>query len=43
MTRECFALYMRYLKPDGVLLIHVTNRFLDLVPVVYVQAREIGN
>jgi hypothetical protein len=42
LTRECFALYMRHLKPDGLLLIHVTNRFLDLAPVVYAQAREIG-
>ena len=42
LTRECFALYMRHLKPDGLLLINVTNRFLDLAPVVYAQAREIG-
>ncbi len=42
LTRECFDLYWRHLKPDGLLLLHITNRFLDLAPVVRAQADLIG-
>jgi hypothetical protein len=42
LTRECFALYWRHLNPDGLLLLHITNRFLDLEPVVRAQAKELG-
>lgn len=41
LTREAFALYERHLNPDGVLAIHVTNRYLDLVPVVARNAAEL--
>ncbi len=34
LTREAFELYWRHLKPDGVLAMHVSNRYLDLSPVV---------
>ncbi|MBU6486103.1 MAG: fused MFS/spermidine synthase, partial [Betaproteobacteria bacterium] len=34
ITSEALALYMRHVKPDGVIAFHVTNRYLDLVPVV---------
>ncbi|PYX90777.1 MAG: hypothetical protein DMG68_00535, partial [Acidobacteria bacterium] len=34
LTREAFALYFRHLKADGVLAVHISNRFLDLQPVV---------
>ncbi len=34
MTREAFALYVRKLKPNGVLLFHLSNRYLDLPPLV---------
>ena len=34
MTREAFASYARVLAPDGLLLVHISNRFLDLEPVV---------
>ncbi len=42
LTREAFAIYLRHVKPDGVLVIHVTNRFLDLEPVVAKAADEAG-
>ena len=42
LTREAFALYWRHLKPDGVLAVHVSNRFLDLAPVVALAAQEDG-
>ncbi len=34
LTREAFALYRQKLRPDGVLALHVSNRYLDLVPLV---------
>lgn len=34
LTREAFAVYMRHLKPSGVIAVHTSNRYLDLVPVV---------
>lgn len=34
ITREALAIYGRALAPDGVLLMHISNRFLDLRPVV---------
>jgi hypothetical protein len=34
LTKEAFGLYLRHLKPEGVLAIHVSNQYLDLTPVV---------
>jgi spermidine synthase len=34
LTLESFELYWEHLKPDGILAIHITNRYLDLTPVV---------
>jgi hypothetical protein len=42
LTREAFALYFAAMNPDGVLALHVSNRYLDLMPVVRGLAREIG-
>jgi len=42
LTREAFAVYFRHLKPDGVLAIHVSNRYLDLPPVVQQEALSAG-
>jgi len=42
ITREALALYLRHVKPDGIVAFHVSNRFLELVPVVARLARENG-
>jgi hypothetical protein len=42
LTREAFALYFRHLKPTGILAVHVSNRYLDLVPVVSRNAQDFG-
>jgi spermidine synthase len=42
ITREALALYLRHVKPDGIVAFHVSNRFLDLGPVVARLARENG-
>ncbi|HSF21911.1 MAG TPA: fused MFS/spermidine synthase [Burkholderiales bacterium] len=34
ITSEALAVYARHTKPGGVIAFHVTNRFLDLAPVV---------
>ncbi len=42
ITREALATYLRHMKPDGIVAFHVSNRFLDLVPVVARISREQG-
>ncbi|HXV37551.1 MAG TPA: fused MFS/spermidine synthase, partial [Myxococcota bacterium] len=34
LTREAFALYARHLERDGLLAVHVSNRYLRLAPLV---------
>ncbi|HEY3179803.1 MAG TPA: fused MFS/spermidine synthase [Casimicrobiaceae bacterium] len=34
ITSEAVGVYLKHMKPGGVIAFHVTNRFLDLVPVV---------
>ena len=40
LTREAFAVYMRHLQPDGVIAVHISNRHLNLIPVVTAAAEE---
>lgn len=40
LTREAFHLYFRHLKPDGVLAVHVSNKYLELQPVVRMLADD---
>jgi hypothetical protein len=42
LTREAFALYLRKLAPDGVVLMNVSNRYLDLGRVVGALAADLG-
>jgi MFS family permease len=42
LTREAFAVYVRHIKPSGVLCVHVSNRYLNLVPVVQLAAQSLG-
>ena len=42
ITREAVEIYLKHMKPDGVIAFHVTNRYLDLVPVVEGIAHELG-
>lgn len=42
LTREAVALYREHLAPDGVLAINISNRFLDLRPVVWGLADHFG-
>lgn len=38
LTREAFGVYFRHMKPGGLLAVHISNRYLDLEPVVYEAA-----
>ena len=42
ITREAMAIYLRHLKPDGVIVFQATNRFVDISPVVERLAAEFG-
>jgi spermidine synthase len=42
LTVEAFELYLRELTPDGIVAIHVTNRYLDLQPVIREVAKHFG-
>jgi hypothetical protein len=42
LTEEAFGVYFRHLKPNGVLAVHVSNRFLDLAPIVKAAAGSFG-
>lgn len=42
LTREAFQLYDKHLKPDGLIVAHITNSYLDLYPVVRRQALALG-
>ncbi len=40
LNREAFALYLEHLAPDGILAVHISNRHLDLLPVVWQLAEH---
>ena len=42
LTREAFAIYRTRLSPRGTLVIHISNRHLDLAPVVAAGAQAEG-
>lgn len=42
LTRESFELYGKLLKPNGVLAVHISNRYLDLAPVCQRGAEALG-
>ena len=35
LDEQAFAIYRQFLQPDGVLAVHITNGYLDLLPVVW--------
>jgi SAM-dependent methyltransferase len=42
LTREAIAMYRAKLRPGGAILLHLSNRHLDLAPVVAAEARDAG-
>lgn len=41
LTQEAFEVYKRHLKPDGVLVVHISNLYFDLAPVVAAAADRV--
>jgi SAM-dependent methyltransferase len=39
LTREAMDLYFRHLRPDGILAVHISNRYLNLQPVLEGEVR----
>ena len=42
ITAEAIKLYQRHLRPGGIIAFHISNRYLDLAPVVKQQADHAG-
>ncbi len=42
ITIEAMKEYLTHLKPDGLLLFHVSNRYINLAPPVSATARKLG-
>ncbi len=42
LTKEAFALYLQHLQPDGIIAVHISNRYLNLEPVVANVAKQFG-
>jgi hypothetical protein len=42
LTTEAYATYQRHLRPDGILAVHISNRYLDLEPIVAQAAAHLG-
>jgi hypothetical protein len=42
LTEEAYRTYARHLKPEGVLAINISNRYLNLEPVVAQAAADLG-
>ena len=40
LTSEAFDLYFEHLNPDGILVCHISNRFIDIRPVVFQHALD---
>jgi hypothetical protein len=39
LTKEAMDLYFRHLRPDGILAVHISNRYLNLRPVLEGEVR----
>jgi hypothetical protein len=42
LTQEAMQVYLKHMNSDGVLAVHISNRYLDLQPVVRELAKEAG-
>jgi hypothetical protein len=42
VTREAMEMYLSKLAPDGVIAVHISNRYMDLEPVLAALADDLG-
>jgi len=43
LTTQAMELYFRHLRPNGILAVHISNRYLNLQPVVEEEAEATGH
>jgi SAM-dependent methyltransferase len=43
LTRQAMDLYFRHLRPNGILAVHISNRYLDLQPVILGESQATGH
>jgi hypothetical protein len=43
LTKQAMDLYFHHLRPNGILAVHISNRYLDLQPVVDGEAQATGH
>jgi len=43
LTRQAMDLYFRHLRPNGILAVHISNRYLDLQPVLLGESQATGH
>lgn len=42
LTQDAFAVYLRHVKPDGAIAYNISNRYLNLEPVIWAAADRAG-
>jgi hypothetical protein len=42
LTEQAFRVYFGHIKPDGIIVIHISNKYLDLEPVLARVAEKLG-
>lgn len=42
LTREAFEMYLTKLKPDGVIMVNISNLHINLLPLMARQAKDLG-
>ncbi len=42
LTREALSMYLKKIRPSGILAVHISNRYLNLKPPLAVASRELG-
>jgi SAM-dependent methyltransferase len=42
LTKQAMELYFRHLQPDGILAVHISNRYLNLQPVLAGETRALN-
>src|SRR5262249_29994663 len=42
LTREAMIIYLNEINPDGVIAVHISNRYLDLRPVLAERSRALN-
>jgi hypothetical protein len=42
LTAEAMRIYLKHILPEGIIAVHISNRYLDLAPVVRGASRQAG-